>query len=495
MTHSGTPLAATGIAGLDDILRGGLPRRRIYLVQGEPGTGKTTLGLQFLLEGVRLGEPGLYVTLSETEEELRAVAVSHGWDISGIPLHQLASLEDMLEVQAQNTLFHPAEVELHETTSRVLDLVERTKPVRIVFDSLSELRLLAGESLRYRRQILALKQFFGGRSSTVLFLDDGTAERGDLQLHSIAHGVIILERKSPDFGASRRWLEVSKLRGVPFRSGRHDYSIVHGGLQVFPRLVAAEHHEPFERDVLPSGVADLDALLGGGVATGTSTLLLGPAGCGKSSLATQYVKAACERDIRTAVFSFDENVNTVFDRSAGIGIDLREAAESGKVSIRQVDPAEMSPGEFAHAVREAVEGDGAKVIVIDSLNGYLMSMPNEQHLVVQMHELLSYLAQRGVTTILVVAQHGLVGVPLSPVDVTYLADTVVLFRFFEAGGRVRKAISVVKKRIGTHEDSIREFQLGPQGLRVGPPLTEFQGILSGVPSYSGAGERLLSEQG
>jgi circadian clock protein KaiC len=486
-------LAATGIAGLDDILRGGLPRRRIYLLQGSPGTGKTTLGLQFLLEGERRGEPGLYVTLSETEEELRAVATSHGWSLDGIALHQLSSLEDVLAAQSQNTLFHPSEVELNETTSRVLELVEKARPVRVVFDSLSEMRLLAGDSLRYRRQILSLKQYFAGRNSTVLFLDDGTAEHGDLQLHSLAHGVISLEKRTPDFGATRRWLEVAKLRGVPFRSGRHDCSIERGGLRVFPRLIAAEHHTDFERGKLSSGVADLDALLGGGLDRGTSTLLLGPAGSGKSTLAAQFVHAAAAREERTAMFSFDENLGTLFARTSGMGLALEPAVQQGWVSVKQVDPAELSPGEFAHGIREAVEQDGARVVVIDSLNGYLMAMPDEHHLVTQLHEVLSYLNQRGVTTLLVLAQHGLVGTMEAPVDITYLADTVTLLRYFEAEGQVRKALSVLKKRTGFHEDTIREFQTSPNGIVVGPPLRGFRGILTGVPELTGEAPHLLGE--
>ncbi len=488
-----TDLAATGIPGLDDILRGGLPRRRIYLLQGSPGTGKTTLGLQFLLEGKRRGETGLYVTLSETEEELHAVARSHGWDLSGIGVHPLSSLEEMLDAQAQNTLFHPAEVELNETTSRVLELVDRERPQRIVFDSLSELRLLAGDSLRYRRQILSLKQYFAGRQSTVLFLDDGTAAESDLQLHSLSHGVVLLHSGSPDYGAVRRRLEITKLRGVPFRTGRHDYTIEKGGLQVFPRLVAAEHHLDFVEETLSCGVPDLDALLGGGLARGTSTLLLGPAGTGKSSLVAQFAHASTTRGEKVAIFAFDENVGTLFARARGLGIPLEEAAEAGRLAVHQVDPAELSPGELAHRVREAVERDGVRIIAIDSVNGYLMSMPDEQNLVIHLHELLSYLAQRGVTTLMVVAQHGLLGTMAAPVDVTYLSDTVMLLRFFEAEGRVRKAISVLKKRIGSHEDTIRELQVGGGGVRVGAPLSEFRGVLSGTPAFSGRTSALLDD--
>jgi circadian clock protein KaiC len=499
-------LAATGIAGLDDILRGGLPRRRIYLLQGPPGVGKTTLALQFLLEGVRLGERVLYVTLSETEDELREMAHSHGWSLDGIALQELPSLEQMQEAQAQNTLFHPAEVELQETANRVLALADRIQPTRVVFDSLSEMRLLAGDSLRYRRQLLSLKQHFSTRSCTVLFLDDGTSGASDMQLQSLAHGVISLEKMSPAYGALRRRLEVVKLRGVNFRSGHHDFTLARSGLHVFPRLVAAEHTAPFTRGVLASGVADLDVLLGGGLARGTSTLLLGPAGSGKSTLAAQYMRAAIARGETAATFSFDETAGTFRARAEAMGMPPPEEAPAGerrtpgekpggRLLVRQVDPTEMSPGEFAHSVRRAVEQEGASVVCIDSLNGYLMAMPDERHLLSQMHELLSYLGQRGVTTLLVVAQHGLVGSMQAPIDVTYLADTVVLLRYFEAAGTVRKAISVLKKRVGSHEDTIRELHISGAGVRVGPPLTDFRGVLTGTPSWGGRGAALLEHEG
>ena len=480
-----TELATTGIRGLDDVLRGGFPRRRLYLIQGDPGTGKTTLGLQFLLEGVRLGERGLYVTLSETAEELKSVAQSHGWSLEGLALHELSSVEEALAARQQNTLFHPSEVELNETISRVLELVERTRPVRVVFDSLSEMRLLAGDSLRYRRQILSLKHYFAGQNATVLFLDDGTSEEGDLQLQSLAHGVIGLESVSPGYGAARRRLEVVKLRGVNCRSGKHDFTLETAGLVVYPRLVAAEHRGQIQAETLPSGLAELDKMLGGGLNRGTSALLLGPTGSGKSSVAAQYVHSAVGRAEHVAMFCFDENLSTCFARTRGQGLDLEAAVLKGMLSVRQVDPAELSPGELAHLVRDAVERDGARVVVIDSLNGYLMAMPEENFLLIQMHELLSYLSQRGVTTLLVVAQHGLIGPMQAPIDVSYLADTVIMFRFFEAMGQVRKAISVLKKRIGDHENSIREFQVSSTGVRVGPSLKNFSGVLAGTPTYLG----------
>ena len=474
---------------MDEILGGGLPRRRTYLLRGTPGVGKTTLGLQFLLEGARAGEPGLYITLSETREELAAVAASHGWTLEGFRVHPLSTPEEMLEAQRQNTLFHPAEVELNETIERVIAMVDETKPLRIVFDSLSEMRLLAGDSLRYRRQILALKQQFAGREATVLFLDDGTAEGGDTQLESLAHGVIELERIAPAYGAVRRRLEVLKLRGVEFLTGKHDFTILRGGLQVFPRLVAASHRQPFKREVLSSGVPGLDAMLGGGLQRGTSTVLLGPAGTGKSSIASQYAEAALQRKERVVCFSFDETLEVFTARTRGLGLHL---LESPLFDLRQVDPAELSPGQFAHTCREQVQRGDVRLLIIDSLNGYLMAMPEERFLVLHLHELLTFLGQQGVTTLLVLTQHGMVGKMDAPVDVTYLADTVLLLRFFEAEGRVRKAISVLKRRVGKHEDSIRELQISTRGVEIGEPLTHFRGILTGVPVVdrprSGAGD-------
>lgn len=481
-----------GVPGLDDILRGGLPRRRIYLLQGDPGVGKTTLGLQFLLEGARQGEACLYVTLSETREELLEVAASHKWSLEGIHLHQLSAEEERVSAQQQNTLFHPAEIELAETIGGVLKLVDEIKPTRIVFDSLSEMRLLAGDSLRYRRQLLALKQHFAGRNSTVLFLDDGTSESGDTQLQSLAHGVISLERVAPEYGAVRRYLEVVKLRGVNFRSGRHDYSIIESGLEVYPRLIAAEHHADFVPGLLPSDSKDLDALLGGGLSRGTSTLLLGPAGSGKSTVAARYIQAALERGENVSLFSFDESLSTFRARVEGIGMRLEDPALKGTLHLRQVNPAELSPGEFAHLVRHSVTENKARLVIIDSLNGYLMAMPNEKHLVVQLHELLTYLNQMGMTTLMMLAQHGLLGGSVqAPVDVTYLADTVVLFRYFEAAGKVRKAISVLKKRTGVHEDTIREFQVSSDGIHLGAPLSNFRGVLTGTPTFEGNDNTLL----
>lgn len=474
--------APTGIEGLDEVLGGGFPRDKLYLVQGDPGVGKTTLALQFLLAGATAGEVCLYVTLSETGEELRAVAKSHGWSLDGLQLFELP-MADRIDGDDENTLFHPAEIELAETTRTLLAEVERVKPARVVFDSLSEIRLLSGGALRYRRQVLALKQFFVGRRCTVLLLDDRTSEPGDLQLQSIAHGVISLEQLSPLYGSERRRMRVLKLRGLKFRGGYHDFAMETGGLAVFPRLVAAQHRAGFAREQLACGVPELDALLGGGLDRGTSTLLMGPAGTGKSTVAVQYAKAAAAAGHHAAVFAFDESVATLLVRSAGVGLDLQPDIDAGRIELRQIDPAELAPGEFTHAVREAVEVRGTRLLVIDSLNGYLHAMPEEHFLTLQLHEMLTYLGQMGVITLMVVAQHGLVGTSMeSPVDVSYLADSVMVFRHFELGGRLRKAVSMLKRRTGAHESSIRELIISARGLSVSEPLGELQGLLTGVPS-------------
>lgn len=492
--------AATGIVGLDDILGGGFPVTRLYLVEGDPGSGKTTLALQFLIEGVKRGESGLYVTLSETRDELESVAESHGWTLDHVSIHELALPEETQTPGGNYTFFHPSEVELGWTTQSVLAEVERVKPTLVVFDSLSEMRLLAHDPLKYRRQILSLKHFFIGRNCTVLLLDDRSSTAGDLQLQSLAHGVVLLEQLSPLYGAERRRLRVIKMRGVKYRGGFHDFSIEKGGLEVYPRLVAAEHkiskreNGGYGREQTSTGVVGLDNLLGGGLTRGTSTLVMGPAGSGKSAFACQHSVAAAARGEKTAFFAFDEGISTIFERSEAIGSKLPEYVERGLISIQQVDPAEMSPGEFVRNVRDAVEIDGVKVIVIDSLNGYLNAMPEEKFLVIQLHELLSYLNQKGIVTILVVAQHGMLGSAMeSPVDVSYLADTVLMLRYFEAYGNVRKAISVVKKRSGGHEGSIRDYSLSKDGLKVGLPLDDFHGILTGVPQILGARNGALND--
>jgi len=483
-------LAPLGIPGIDDILRGGLPANCLYVLTGRPGSGKTTLAIQFLLEGVRRGDTCLYVTLSETRREIEKVARSHGWDLGGVEISELIPSETDLHPGSQLTVFNPSEMELGETTAALLAAVDRLKPQRVVVDSLSELRLVAQNTLRYRRQILALKQYFGGRRCTVLLLDDESGDPGDGQLESIAHGVVRLEQLANQYGAERRRLRVIKMRGVPFRGGFHDFVIRRGGLDVFPRLVAAEHHQKFEEGDLPSGNAELDRLLGGGVPLGTSTLLLGPAGTGKSTIATQFAVAAAKRGMRAALYIFDENMGTFLRRSRQLNMPVEPFLENGHITVQQIDPAELSSGEFAALVRGAAEGCGrtkeaAQVIVVDSLNGYLNAMPEEKFLTAQLHELLSFLGQRGVVTFLTVTQSGMTGQSPSPVDTTYLADNVILFRYFEAHGRVRRAIAVVKKRSGRHEQTIRELSLNEDGLQIGPPLDKFQGVLTGVPTFVG----------
>ena len=475
---------STGIPGLDDVLNGGLPRGHLYLIEGDPGTGKTTVALQFLLEGLRQGEPGLYVTLSESRHELEIVAASHGWSLAQMPIYEMAPLQDEIDPEAQYTIFHPSDVELSDTITSVLKQVDALTPQRVVFDSLSELRMLARDPLRYRRQILALKRYFAGRKCTVVLLDDRTASGSDLQLQSIAHGVIMMQSLDRDFGIKRRRLEIRKLRGSKFREGFHDYSIETGRVVVYPRLIAAEHKPGFVREYVASGVKELDALLGGGLHTGTSTLMIGPAGSGKSTVTMQYVMAAAQRGDHTAMFTFDESLATLLERAKGLGMDFESQVKSGKIEIQQIDPAELSPGEFITQVRDAVNQKKAKIVVIDSLNGFLNSMPNEQALALQLHDLLAYLGQQGVATIMTLAQHGFVGVNMdTPVDVSYLADSVLLFRYYEMRGEVKQAISVVKKRTGGHERTIRELSFGKHGIRVGEALRKFEGVLTGTPRF------------
>lgn len=474
-------LVSTGSVGLDTILEGGLTPNRLYLLEGQPGAGKTTMALQFLCEGVARGESVLYVTLSETEDELREVAASHGWSLDGVHIHELFPMGDQLDPDEQYTMFHPSEVELGKVTERILAEVERLQPQRVVFDSLSEIRLLAGSLLRFRRQILALKQYFAGRNATVLLLDESHALEQGLNAHTIVHGVISLDHLSPAFGRDRRRLRVAKMRGRPFHSGFHDYEIETGEVPVFPRLVAADHRRDIDRGTLHSGLPEIDALLGGGIERGTSTLLLGPAGTGKSSLSTHFVVQAATRGERSALFLFEESVHALRTRSAGIGLDLDAYLADGTVTVQPVDPSELSPGEFFHIVRDAVERKGARIIVIDSLNGYLNAMPGERFLVTQLHELLSYLGQMGVASFLLNAQQGPIGSISSHLDVSYLADTVILLRYFEAKASVRTAISVLKKRTGAHERTLREMFITGDGLSIGEPLWNFRGVLTGVP--------------
>jgi circadian clock protein KaiC len=485
--------AATGIEGLDDVLGGGLTRGRVFLLEGSPGTGKTTVAMQFLLAGAAAGERTLYITLSETEDELRASAASHGWNLDAIEIFELVPPESLLDENQQQSLLYSSDLELGETTQGIFDAFERVQPARVVVDSLSEIRLLAQSSLRYRRQILALKHYFAGRNATVLMLDDLTTEINDKTVHSVAHGVISLEEMARDYGAERRRMRVVKYRGRRFRGGYHDLVIETGGLRIFPRLVSAEHKKAFTRDILPSDLAGINALLGGGVERGSSVLILGPAGTGKSLLALTFVVGAARRGEPSAMFVFDEELSLLFDRALGLGIDLQKMVDAGELVIEQVDATELSPGELSSRVRTCVEEHGARTVIIDSLNGYQMAMPEETQLVLHMHELLQYLNRQGATTFLTVAQHGLVGDMKSPVDVTYLADTVILLRYFEALGRVRRAMSVVKKRTGRHEDTIREYRIGSAGITLGEPLIEFQGVLRGVPTLVGGGGVLLKD--
>lgn len=489
-----SPRISTGSEGLDNILGGGLDPNRMYLYEGSPGSGKTTIALQFLLEGLRQGERVLYVTLSETRRELELVAKRHGWSLDGIDVFELVTPEASLDPALELTVLHPAEMELSETTQQVFDRVVETNPSRVIFDSLSEMRLLAQSPLRYRRQVLAIKHFFTTRQCTVILLDDQTSESGDLQLHSISHGVVLLEQLAIDYGAERRRLRVIKMRGIQFRGGYHDFSIRKGGLQIYPRLIAAEHHSPYVGEVTSSGNPAMDRMLGGGLERGTNALLIGAAGVGKSSLALSYVVAACERGEQVAFFIFDENVGTLLARGRALGLDIEPWIERGLLHLQQVDPAELSPGEFTATVRHSVEVRGARLVILDSLNGYLNAMPDGRFLILQMHELLSYLAQRGVISVMVLAQHGLVGPMDTPIDISYLSDAVIMLRYFEHAGVVRRALSVVKKRSGQHENSIREFRLSPAGIQVGAPLSQFSGIFSGTPEYTGDATHLLTDE-
>jgi circadian clock protein KaiC len=489
------PRASTGIGGLDDVLRGGLPAHRLYVVEGDPGAGKTTLALQFLIEGVRLGQRVLYITLSETLEELRDVASSHGWSLDGIDLLELDSLSERLQEEASYTVYHPSDVELGETTKRIRAEVQKLNPERVALDSVSELKILSQTSVRYRREILGLKQFFSGKKCTVLVLDDRTSHEGEQQLQSIAHGVVRMERESREYGNTRRQIHIVKMRGVRFQDGRHDFVINTGGLEVYPRLSASAASTVEPDGLAISGSIELDALLCGGLDRGSSTLLLGPSGCGKSTLCSQYLLAALQRGEQVAAYLFEESRDTFMRRSEGFSMDFKPYLASEQFELKQMDIGELSPGEFATRVRRMVEDRKARLIVIDSLNGYLNGMPSERFLLIHMHALLTYLGQKGVVTLLTIAQHGMLGTTMqTPVDVSFLADTVILLRFFEAAGEVRQAISVVKKRRGAHERTLRELQIGSTGARIGAVLRDFQGVLTGVPRYRGKDERLLSGQ-
>lgn len=472
--------------GLDDVLFGGLPGHHVYLIEGTPGTGKTTLAMQFALEAARRGEKVLYVALSETAAELSAIAAAHGWSLDGISVFEASPVEGSIQPNEEYTVFHSDEVEMVQTIRLILDRVNQEQATRVVIDSLAELRLLSRDTIRYRRQILALKQYFPKDQLTLLLLDDRTSEALDRQVHSLVHGVISLERLSREYGVNRRRLEVIKLRGAGYMQGFHDYVIQPGGITVFPRLVSAHHQEPVKRELVSSDMKELDDLLGGGLDRGSATLVLGPSGCGKTTVSLRYAVAAISRAEPVAVYTFDEGVNSLLTRGDALGMNLTEHLRQKKVTIQQVNPAELSPGDFAYQVRRSVEQDKAQIVIIDSLNGYMTAMPQEQYLSLQMHELLNYLNQKGIVTILILAQQGLLGSMQTSIDLSYLADNIVLLRFFEAAGKVRRAISVVKKRNSNHEQTIREFTIGlPDGVCIGQPLSEFQGVLSGLPQFIG----------
>lgn len=495
---------STGIQSLDDIMHGGFTADRLYLVEGYPGTGKTTLALQFLLSGASLGERGLYVTLSETQEEIEEIAASHGWSLDGIDIHELVDQEELQQTQAQYTMFEPAEVELGSTIERILKKVEVIGPTRIVFDSLSEMRLLAQGPLRYRRQVLALKQFFVGRGCTTLLLDDKSGESlhsdNDQHLQSIAHGVIRLEQQLTDYGTEQRHLRIIKHRGRDFIGGKHDVVLVEGGMRVYPRKSLELVESEPTGETISSGNERLDQLLGGGILTGTSTLLLGPAGVGKSSTAMQFAVAAAARGERAIFFDFEESRHAMLTRADGLGFRVREYMEAGLIDIVQLVPGETTPAEFSARVRDAVKPDAkgrcVRVVTIDSLNGYLNSMPHEKYLIIQLNDNLQVLNRLGIISFLVSAQHGMIGQTMNtPVDASYLADNVLLFRYFEASGEIRQAISMVKKRTGAHERTIREFRLCSEGLEIGRPLRGFHGVLTGTPTYTGQNADLIELSG
>ncbi|MBB5039709.1 ATPase domain-containing protein [Prosthecobacter dejongeii] len=478
-----SPRCSTGIEGLDTVLHGGLPINRLYLIKGDPGVGKTTLAMQFLLQGQKEGETSLYITLSETKDEIATVAASHDWDLTRLHLYELSTIEEKIRGDTESTFFHPSEIELNRTITALIDEVKRVNPTRVVFDSLSEMRMLADTPLRYRRQILQLKQFFAGRNCTVLLLDDRTSGTHDLQVESIAHGVISLMSTTAGYGVSQRQLNVVKIRGSKFLEGSHDLVLRKGGMVVFPRLVAADSSGEFKREDFPSGISELDLLLGGGLGRGTSTMFMGPPGTGKSTLTIRFALSAAQRGEKSLLFIFDETLGTLMNRAAKLSMDLEPYVKSGLIVIESVDPADISPGDLSHRIRQGVTHDSVRMIVIDSINGYLNAMPAERYLALQLHELLSYLNQQGVITMMVLAQQGLIGSMQSSVDLTYLADTVLLLRFYEARGEVKQAISVIKKRSGDHERTIREIKVGQDGITLGEPLRELQGVLTGVPTF------------
>lgn len=471
----------TGVQGLDDILGGGLPSGQMYLLEGTPGTGKTTVAMQFIRTAILAGERALYITLSESRQELEASALSHGWASEELSIAEFIPEEASLNPDQQYTVFHPSEVEMATTVQKLTALIEVEKPARLVIDSLSELRLLAADTMRYRRQLLALKQFFAGRDTTVLLLDDRSAEGSDMQLQSIAHGVLRLDKIPRSYGVTRRQVEILKLRGSSFREGFHDYTIETGGVRIYPRLIANEHGGDFPEDRVKSGIASLDDMFGGGILRGSATLILGPTGVGKSTLAMQFACAATERGDRAIIYAFDEVLRTAQERAESLGLPVRQRIAEGSLAMSQIDPAELSPGEFVWQIRSDVEERDTRVVIIDSLTGFLNAMPGEKDLTLQLHELIAFLNQKGVITFLILTQHGLVGSMQTDIDVSYLADTVILLRYFEANGAIHQVVSVLKQRVGRHERTLREFRLDSGGIHVGEPLKQFRGILTGVP--------------
>lgn len=475
--------ARTGITGLDDVLDGGLQRNHTYLVEGLPGSGKTTLGLQFSMEGMRQSERVLYLATSESDEEIRQIARSHGWTLNGITIHHYDARES-LGKELEQSVFHPAEVELPRTIETLRSVIDRVNPQRLVIDSLSEIRLLASDPLWFRRQVLALKEYLSSRNCTTLLCD--LLQDPGQPVYTIVHGVLTMEHRAPEYGPDRRRLRVSKLRGQSYSSGYHDYKIHTGGIEVYPRLVASEHRRRFQPEAIPSGLPALDSMFGGGADRGTATLLFGPSGTGKSSIACKYVAAAADRGEASAMYIFDERVQTLLSRMEGMGIDLEGYIDGGMVNIRQIDPAELTPGELSHSIRQDVAERGVRLVVIDSLAGYFQAMPNEQLLALHLHELLSYLSQQGVSILLVMTQHGfLSNQRYTPIDISYVSDSVLQFHLFEYAGELRRAISVYKRRSGNHERTIRELQFGPKGIMIGAPLTAFHGILTGIPRHNG----------
>lgn len=488
-----TEVCPTGIPGLDEIIRGGFPKNKLYLLQGKPGTGKTTLAMQFLLAGASQNEKALYITFSETKTELEAVAISHHWDLSKITILEISTISASTNMEMQNTLFHPSEIELNKIISLLLNKIIEINPKRIVFDSISELRLLAETSLKYRRQMLSFKEFFVDRGSTVLFLDDMTSEAGDLHIQSIVHGVLLLEKFKAGYGAERREFHIAKLRGVDFRGGTHDYIIQSGGIQIFPRLVSAPHEDrTYQSECISSGLPELDKLVGGGLDRGTSTLILGPAGSGKSTIALRFALSAAQQGKRVAIYTFEESTHNLLQRARTLNMNLDPHIKSGHLTLRKIDPAELTPGQFTSLVRETNNGH-VDMVIMDSLNGYVHAMPEQQFLMLQLHVLLAYLGNRGVTTIMVLSQAGIMGSMQSPLDLTYLADAVILTRFFEAFGKIKKAISVIKKRTTSHEESLRELKIGPGGVIVGKVLNEFSGIFSGIPKFLGEESKMMKD--